>query len=172
MSTQISDAACIVRRAQYYETDSMRIVHHSNYVKWMEEARLHYFDLCGFSWSAMERETGIMIPVLFQSVEYKRAIRFGEPVRIECACTKFNGVKMNFDYLFKSAETGEVKALGITRHAFIGRDYRPIALQNGYKAGYDALAAAYPAPGGAAARARAPGAPAEPPPQKRQSPEI
>ena len=26
--------------AKYYETDQMGIIHHSNYVKWMEEARL------------------------------------------------------------------------------------------------------------------------------------
>lgn len=148
MSTRISDGAYIIRRPQYYETDSMRIVHHANYVKWMEEARLHYFDECGFCWSAMERETGIMIPVLFQSVEYRRAIRFDEPVRIECACTKFNGVKMNFSYLFKSAETGAVKAVGTTRHGFIGGDCRPVALQNGYRPGYDALSAAYNASGG------------------------
>ena len=27
-------------RIQYYETDGMRIVHHSNYIRWMEEARI------------------------------------------------------------------------------------------------------------------------------------
>ena len=26
--------------AKYYETDQMGIIHHSNYVKWMEEARM------------------------------------------------------------------------------------------------------------------------------------
>ena len=25
--------------AKYYETDQMGIIHHSNYIKWMEEAR-------------------------------------------------------------------------------------------------------------------------------------
>ena len=27
-------------KAQYYETDTMKIVHHSNYIRWMEEARV------------------------------------------------------------------------------------------------------------------------------------
>ena len=26
--------------AKYYETDQMGIIHHSNYIKWMEEARM------------------------------------------------------------------------------------------------------------------------------------
>ena len=27
-----------IRKVQYHETDKMGITHHSNYVKWMEEA--------------------------------------------------------------------------------------------------------------------------------------
>ena len=29
-------------KVQYYETDKMGIVHHSNYVRWMEEARIDF----------------------------------------------------------------------------------------------------------------------------------
>lgn len=29
-------------RAQYYETDQMGIIHHSNYIRWMEEARMDF----------------------------------------------------------------------------------------------------------------------------------
>ena len=25
---------------QYYETDQMKVVHHSNYIRWFEEARI------------------------------------------------------------------------------------------------------------------------------------
>ena len=31
------------RKAQYHETDQMGIIHHSNYVKWMEEASIMEF---------------------------------------------------------------------------------------------------------------------------------
>lgn len=30
----------LVRRVNYYETDQMAIVHHSNYIRWFEEARI------------------------------------------------------------------------------------------------------------------------------------
>ena len=33
---------------QYYETDKMGIVHHSNHVRWMEEARVDYLKQLGF----------------------------------------------------------------------------------------------------------------------------
>ena len=32
---------------QYYETDKMGIVHHSNYIRWMEEARVAYLAQLG-----------------------------------------------------------------------------------------------------------------------------
>lgn len=35
-------------QAQYYETDQMGIIHHSNYIRWMEEARIAYMDEMGF----------------------------------------------------------------------------------------------------------------------------
>jgi acyl-CoA thioester hydrolase len=31
-------------KVQYYETDKMGITHHSNYVRWMEEARIYFLD--------------------------------------------------------------------------------------------------------------------------------
>ena len=33
---------------KYYETDQMRIVHHSNYIRWMEEARMDMMEQMGF----------------------------------------------------------------------------------------------------------------------------
>lgn len=131
--------SCTIHKVQYYETDSMRIVHHSNYVKWMEEARQTFFKEAGFNWKKMEEMTGIMIPVLFQSVEYKQMIKFDEDVNIICTCNKFNGVKMEFIYDFCVSDSDKIKAVGITKHGFIDANYRPIALQEKYFEGYKQL---------------------------------
>ena len=40
-------------QAQYYETDQMGIIHHSNYIRWMEEARIAYMDEMGFPYQAV-----------------------------------------------------------------------------------------------------------------------
>lgn len=40
--------------AKYYETDQMGIIHHSNYVKWMEEARMDLMNQIGLSYKQME----------------------------------------------------------------------------------------------------------------------
>ena len=36
-------------KVQYYETDKMGITHHSNYIRWMEEARIWFLSEIGFS---------------------------------------------------------------------------------------------------------------------------
>ena len=51
-----------VRRANYYETDKMGIIHHSNYIRWFEEARLHYMEEMGWPFTKVEA-MGIIIPV-------------------------------------------------------------------------------------------------------------
>lgn len=39
-----------IHKVQYYETDKMGITHHSNYVRWMEEARIEFLDQIGWSY--------------------------------------------------------------------------------------------------------------------------
>ncbi len=134
---QISNS--IIRRAQYHETDSMKIVHHANYVKWMEEARLNYFKVAGFDWKQMEETTGIMIPVLFQSVDYEQMIKFDDEIEIACTCERFNGVKMDFSYVFKSINDRRINAKGITKHGFLDKKYNPISLNEAYKEGFIVL---------------------------------
>ena len=37
-----------LHNAKYYETDQMGIIHHSNYIRWFEEARIDYMNQIGF----------------------------------------------------------------------------------------------------------------------------
>ena len=50
------------RKAQYHETDKMGIIHHSNYIKWLEEARIAYMEHLGYGFDKVE-QLGIVSPV-------------------------------------------------------------------------------------------------------------
>ena len=50
-------------KVQYYETDGMGIVHHSNYIRWFEEARVDLLEQLGFGYDRIE-EAGYSGPVL------------------------------------------------------------------------------------------------------------
>ena len=41
-------------KVQYYETDKMGIVHHSNYIRWMEEARIDFLGQIGWNYKKLE----------------------------------------------------------------------------------------------------------------------
>lgn len=120
-------------KVQYYETDQMQIVHHSNYIKWFEEARNYLLEVIGFSYQSME-DTGIVIPVLSVQADYKSMVRFGETVEIEAKVTTFTGVKLIVSYEVRDVETKEVRTIGETTHAFLDSDtYRPISLKRKHK---------------------------------------
>ena len=51
------------RKAHYHETDQMGIIHHANYLKWMEEARVAFLEELGYSYKRLEEE-GIVSPVM------------------------------------------------------------------------------------------------------------
>ena len=51
------------RQVKYYETDKMGVVHHSNYIRWFEEARVEFMRDNDISYRHMEEE-GIQIPVV------------------------------------------------------------------------------------------------------------
>ena len=46
-----------VHQAQYYETDQMGIIHHSNYIRWMEEARTDVLEQIGLPYDRSEEHT-------------------------------------------------------------------------------------------------------------------
>lgn len=124
-------------KVQYYETDQMQIVHHSNYIRWFEEARTYLMDEIGFGYHQMEEE-GIMIPVLAASAIYKSMTRFGETVTIEATVTTFTGVKLIIEYTVRDKETQEIRSTGETKHAFLDKEtYRPMSLKRKHKELYE-----------------------------------
>lgn len=127
------------RKAFYYETDKMGIVHHSNYIRWFEEARIHFLNEVGFPYAKME-ELGVMIPVLSVKLDYKNAVRFDETVLIVLKVEEFNGFKMHISYRVIGKENGDLKATGETSHFFTDKDLKPIRTKKAYPDIYKAFA--------------------------------
>ena len=65
-----------LRQPHYYETDQMGIIHHSNYIRWFEEARVDWLTFLDVPYYKIE-EAGIIIPVLAVTCDYKEMIQIG-----------------------------------------------------------------------------------------------
>lgn len=128
------------RGVHYYETDQMAIVHHSNYIRWFEEARSDFLEQIGLPYDKIEEE-GILIPVLKAACEYKRAIRFGDVVHIILKVTFFNGIRFKVSYQVVGKETGVLHATGETEHGFVDKNMVPVRMKKEYPKMYEMLAA-------------------------------
>lgn len=127
-----------IRRAKYYETDQMAVIHHSNYIRWFEEARIDFLEKIGLGYDKIEA-AGVYSPVLSVTCEYKSSIKFHEEVIIIPKLEFFNGIRMTITYRILDAVSRQVRATGLTGHCFISRDFKPVSLKKGYKDMYDIL---------------------------------
>lgn len=125
------------RPVYYYETDRMDCVHHSNYIRWFEEARIHLMQVCGFPYDRLEAG-GIVSPVLSVQADYKTMTRFGETVEIETAVEAYTGTRIAFTYTVRDKLTGTLRCTGRTAHCFLSREGRPVSLKKANPA-YDEL---------------------------------
>ena len=98
------------RSVYYYETDRMQIVHHSNYIRWIEEARLDWMKQIGWDYKSIE-DDGYIIPVLGVTAEYKSMCHFGDDVLIHVSLSEYTGVRVGFSYEIVDKKTGELRTL-------------------------------------------------------------
>ena len=115
-------------RVSYYETDQMGIVHHSNYIRWFEDARVDFLEQVGFSYDKME-DMGIMIVVLGASCEYKSPAKFGNRVLVIPRISEYNGFKMTVTYEVINKENGSLLAKGETKHCFTDLELKPVRVK-------------------------------------------
>jgi len=125
-------------KINYYETDKMGITHHSNYVRFMEEARVDFLDQIGWSFDKLE-EQGIVSPVLAIECNYKKSTKFADIVKIEVKVEKLAGLKMVISYTFRNGDD-EVCTASST-HCFLDLKGKPIFIEKSYPDFYAALKA-------------------------------
>ena len=105
----------------------MGLIHHSNYVKWMEEARIAFMDDIGISYRSLE-EGGIVSPVTGISVEYRKPVHFDDEVEIGVSVGKYTGVKLEIIYHIYNRSMEEPAAEAVSHHCFI-KDGRIVSLK-------------------------------------------
>ena len=115
-------------RVFYYETDQMGVVHHSNYIRWMEEARVAYLDDIGAGFAGLEAR-GVISPVIGVDCRYLRPCRFDDRVRIDVKITEFRGVRLRVAYEMFNETSGELCCTGTSEHCFLDDQGNLIALK-------------------------------------------
>ena len=107
-----------LHKVQYYETDQMGLTHHSNYIRWMEEARVDLLERVGWGYDKMEA-LGIRSPVIGVNCVYKAGTTFGDTVEIDAWIKEYRGVHLVVGYEMRKAADGAVVLEGESRHCFL-----------------------------------------------------
>lgn len=115
-----------VHKIQYYETDKMGVTHHSNYVRFMEEARVDYLDQIGYSFGRMEAE-GLVSPVVSVNVRYVKPTFFGDKIEIAVSLSEMTAAKMRIGYTMTC--NSEIVCQAESLHCFVDKNSRPISLK-------------------------------------------
>lgn len=125
-----------IHSVNYYETDKMGITHHSNYIRFMEEARLHFLAQAGYPMQRLEAE-GITSPVVSLHCDYKHPTTYGDEISIAVTVQRYTGVKLSLSYVMRSQE-GLVVATADSSHCFIDGEGRVIAVRK-HAPAFDAI---------------------------------
>lgn len=116
------------RKVNYYETDKMGVVHHSNYARYLEECRvemMRYYDMP----LEMFEEKGYIIPVLELHGEFKESVRFGETIKIVAKIEKVNPVKFFLSYIIYDETMSRIKHIANSTHCFLDMNFKPVSLK-------------------------------------------
>lgn len=119
------------RRAHYYETDKMGVIHHANYIHWMEEARVAWLEELGWPFEKLEA-LGVVSPVTAVECRYVSPCRFAQEVEVALHVTHFDGVKLRIGYQITRCPTGETLCTGCTEHCFLSPEGRFLRLRRDY----------------------------------------
>ena len=126
-----------VHTVQYYETDKMGITHHSNYIRWMEEARVDFLKQEGLDYAGLEEE-GIVSPTIEVNCKYKKSTTFPDTIQITVHVRAFNGVKLFLVYEMKTDDQKTV-AEAESVHCFLNKEGKPVRMEKEYPALYNKL---------------------------------
>lgn len=95
----------ITLEVPFFDVDSMNIVWHGHYVKYLELARCAFLDAVGYNYTIMRQE-GFAWPVVQMQLKYVRPARFGQQVVVELALVEYESC-LRLDYVISDAATGE-----------------------------------------------------------------
>ncbi|MAJ59738.1 MAG: hypothetical protein CBC48_06955 [bacterium TMED88] len=106
----------IRHRVAFYETDAMGIVHHANYPRFFEEARVRWLDEHDQSYSVYLNR-GIHFAVTRCEVDYHQSARFDDALAVKTALDWVRGASLRMIYFVEC--DGRLIASGATEHAAV-----------------------------------------------------
>lgn len=114
----MKDFICtVLSHIRYAETDQMGYVYYGHYALYCEDARVAALASLGVPYHILEYQYQIGLPVIRYSIEYKRALTFGNACETKVFLSELTPRKITF--LYELSTGGRVVALASTELMFM-----------------------------------------------------
>jgi len=130
-------------RVPFFDTDAMGIVHHANYVRYLELARVRLLEEHQRPYTEW-LDRGLHFAVTRVEVDYHRAARFDDRIRVTAWVRWVRGASLAIGYAL--SVSGETLVRATTEHAMVDDDGRPRRIPKELREEMAALAVTHPGP--------------------------
>ena len=104
-------------RVKFFDTDTMGVVHHSNYIRWFETGRVEFLRALGIDLNEMMSD-GILFPLVEVGAKFHAPARFDDELEIFTTATALTKAKMQFSYTIRRRGEEKILAEGTSTNVF------------------------------------------------------
>lgn len=131
-------------RVRYAETDRMGVAYHANYLVWMEIGRVEFCRAAGIRYRDVEDEDGLALAVVEAQCRFRAPAHYDDEVTVRTRVAAVRRKVVEFAYEILSGD--KLLATGMTRHVWVGPDFRPASLPVKYHGAFGLAPAEAPQP--------------------------
>jgi acyl-CoA thioester hydrolase len=103
---------------RFNEADPLGIVWHGHYIRYFEDGREAFGRRYGVAYLDFYAQ-GYAVPIVSVQCDYKKPLRYGERVIVECYYVETPAAKLKFTYKIFEADTKELVATGSSVQVFV-----------------------------------------------------
>ncbi|MFP5234935.1 MAG: acyl-CoA thioesterase [Acidobacteriota bacterium] len=122
-------------RVRYAETDQMGVVYYANYLVWFELGRVELLRSLGLAYSNMEKDHGLVLPVIESNCRYRAPAKYDDEILIETQPSLVRGSVIKFSYRILRKNIGadpHLLAEGETVHVVCDEHFKRTHLPEQY----------------------------------------
>ena len=104
-------------RVKFFDTDTMSVVHHSNYIRMFETGRVEFLRALGISLNEMMSD-GILFPIVEVNAKFHAPAQFDDVLEIKTIALSLTKAKMQFRYEIRRRGEEKILADGSSTNVF------------------------------------------------------
>ncbi len=115
------------RKIYYHDTDAAGVVYYANYLKFMEEARMDFFNERGLS---VTEHSGkfLFYPVKDCTIQYKKPARLGDTIDCTAQVVAISKATITFVQQVRNSQNGQILTEAKITLVCVNDQFRPIPI--------------------------------------------